>query len=444
MSNLRTTYFDSNGVNKSALIIGVTGGLYSGKTLLSDEIVKRLKESLNIKTAASINQSSFIKEETLKEKDWNSQDPNVLDYDKMIEVLQKLKRGESVKTRKFDIKKKCFEGETEICGAEVVLCVGTLLFCNQKIRDIVDIKIFVDSEEDERLMNLLRSDCKLGRNPYDILVDYENYYKPSYYKYVALKRKMCDIVVPFSVAEHSSVAIELIVNKIKSFCWDLKSSESAQLPQNVTVIKQSPQVRAAFTILRDRLTYQSEFAFYADRIIFIILEQALSLIPHEKKTIKTRSGKEIDGMSPVNKVISVSINMGGCSLEHSLLSLQTGIGCGRIIIEDEPYPAIKYYSLLQIPANHYVILMDHSLRSGTTLITAISKLLELNVSEDKIIFVALIASVVGINAVYSRFPNIKMVVGQIDNTPLNSNKDIPTGFGDYSYRYFGTMPFQFH
>ena len=113
------------------------------------EIIKHL----DISWGTIIHQSSFYIEDKLKDSTFNPESPDSFDWDAMAETITRIKEGKSVKIKKFDSSKKVFVNTVEVNGADVILCIGTMLLTNKNVADLLNIKIFVDSEDDERLMN---------------------------------------------------------------------------------------------------------------------------------------------------------------------------------------------------------------------------------------------------------------------------------------------------
>jgi len=208
----------------------------------------------------------------------------------------------------------------------------------------------------------------------------------------------------------------------------------------VHVLKSTFQIKGLHTIIRDRNTEREDFIFYADRLIRLIIEEALSYLPFLEKTVTTPTGCEYHGVDWATGLCGVSIVRAGESMEAGLRAVCKSVRIGKILIqrnEATATPELFYIKLPKDIAKRYVLLLDPMLATGGSAIRAIQVLLDEGVQEDKIIFVNLIAAPEGINAVTKAFPQVQIVTSEIDEK-LNDVKFILPGIGDFGDRYFGT------
>ncbi|PFH34203.1 putative uracil phosphoribosyltransferase FUR1 [Besnoitia besnoiti] len=210
---------------------------------------------------------------------------------------------------------------------------------------------------------------------------------------------------------------------------------------NVVLMKQTAQLRAMMTIIRDKETPKEEFVFYADRLIRLLIEEALNELPFEKKEIFTPLGAKYQGVSFSSKICGVSIVRAGESMESSLRAVCRGCRIGKILIqrnEDNALPELFYEKLPADISDRWVMLLDPMCATAGTACKAIDVLLKHGVKEERIIFVNILAAPQGIERIFNEHPHVCMVTAAVD-TSLNQKHYIVPGIGDFGDRYFGTI-----
>jgi uracil phosphoribosyltransferase len=210
--------------------------------------------------------------------------------------------------------------------------------------------------------------------------------------------------------------------------------------KNVSVLKFTPQLKALYTLIRDKKTSREDFIFYSDRIIRLLVEEALNFLPVKDKKVITPTEEMFAGVEFEGKICAVSIIRAGESMERAVRDVCQDIRIGKILIQrnEETAEPVLYYSKLQRDiSSRYVLLLDPMLATGGSVCKAIEVLKEKGVKEEKIIFVNLISCPEGIKKVSKEFSKVKIVTGFIDKK-LNSKAYILPGLGDFGDRYFGT------
>lgn len=214
-----------------------------------------------------------------------------------------------------------------------------------------------------------------------------------------------------------------------------------QVSDRVVVLPYTNQLKALYTIIRNKHTRSEDFNFYADRIIRLLVEEGLNLLPVAEKTIETPTGCAFTGGEFLGNICAVSIVRAGESMEKAVRDVCKAIRIGKILIQrDEETAAPKlYYSKLP-PDIHerHVLLLDPMLATGGSAEAAIRILIERGVPENRIVFINLISCPEGVNFITSRFPEIRIVTGYVDQK-LNDRYFIEPGLGDFGDRYFGTF-----
>ncbi|KAI8140609.1 uracil phosphoribosyltransferase-domain-containing protein [Fennellomyces sp. T-0311] len=213
-------------------------------------------------------------------------------------------------------------------------------------------------------------------------------------------------------------------------------TDSYTLPSQVQLLPATPQLKGLMTIIRAKDTPRADFIFYADRIIRLLVEEGLNHLPVINKDVETPTGATYNGIDFEGRICGVSIMRAGESMEQGLRECCRSVRIGKILIqrdEETHQPKLFYAKLPKDIASRYVLLLDPMLATGGSAMQAVQVLLENNVQEDRIIFLNLIASPEGIDAFVKKYPKIKIVAGEVDET-LDENKYIIPGVGDFGCR----------
>jgi uracil phosphoribosyltransferase len=220
------------------------------------------------------------------------------------------------------------------------------------------------------------------------------------------------------------------------------SSIEPFLGTSVHLLPQTAQVRALHTIIRDRTARRDDLVFYSRRIIRLLLEAGLGLLPFEPCEVETPVRRTYDGLRFASQLCGVAVARAGESMEAELRTVCRSIRIGKILIQRDKVtkkPHLYYSALPEDIAKRHVLLLDPMLATGGTALAAIQVLLDKGVAEDRIVFINLITVPEGITAVCRRFPAVKIVTSAIDER-LNENAYMMPGIGDFGDRYFGTDP----
>ena len=197
------------------LIIGVAGGTGSGKSTLAENIRKEFEKDISM-----LSHDYYYKDHdnlSFEERDkLNYDHPDAFETNLLIDHLTKLKNGETIRRPSYSFVKHSREEETyEVIPKKVILVEGILLFENKTLRDLMDIKIFVDADADIRFIRrLLRDVESRGRSLDSVVEQYSTTVKPMHEQFVEPSKKYADIIVP--KGGHNLVALNMIVEKIRS------------------------------------------------------------------------------------------------------------------------------------------------------------------------------------------------------------------------------------
>ncbi|KAK9369281.1 PRTase-like protein [Lipomyces kononenkoae] len=209
-------------------------------------------------------------------------------------------------------------------------------------------------------------------------------------------------------------------------------------PVNVTVLQQTPQLIALYTIIRDVNTQRADFVFYSNRIIRLLVEEGLNHLPVQATSVSTPTDLTYNGLKFQGKICGVSIMRAGESMEQGLRDCCRSVRIGKILIQrdDETAEAKLFYEKLpEDIKDRYVLLLDPMLATGGSAIMAVDVLIAKGVPVERILFVNLISSPEGIAAFAKKFPKLKVITGFIDEG-LNDKKFVIPGLGDFGDRYY--------
>jgi uracil phosphoribosyltransferase len=217
-------------------------------------------------------------------------------------------------------------------------------------------------------------------------------------------------------------------------------SSGPQQRSNLHVLPQTDQLRALHTMIRNRAATRTEFVFYAGRIIRMLIESGLGLLPFEDCEVQTPVGRTYRGRRFASQLCGVSIARAGESMEAGLRAVCPGIRIGKILIQRDKttkLPHLYYAALPPDIAQRHVLLLDPMFATGGTALTAIQVLVDRGVPEDRIVFITLITVPEAIARFCERHPRVQIVTSAVDDR-LNEHAYMLPGVGDFGDRYFGT------
>ncbi|CAH8602080.1 unnamed protein product [Schistosoma guineensis] len=500
----RPPWYNAEGQTQQPFVIGICGGSASGKTSVARVII----ESLDVQWVSLISLDSYYKVLTPEQRlqaiacHYNFDHPSAFDLDLLENHLRRLRDGKTIEVPEYDFKTHSRTSKTNtVYGANIIIIEGILVFYSQAVAKLMDLKVFVDTDADERLSRRLRRDIsERGRELNSVLEQYMRFVKPSYEQFIAPSMAQADIIVPRG--GQNVVALQLIVqhiNKRLKQCglrsrhefakfpfilsngalptdsndttWENNNSTGVNntvddvftmnnhlyhnkqyttngtsdkvcLPPQVHVLPSTPQRLGLHTLIRDRSTNQDAFVFYAERLMRPLCEAAMNLLPHMDIDIETPQGITYRGrkLATGTQICGVSILRAGEVLEPALCAVCKDIRLGKILIQTNPVtsePELHYIRLPRGIKDCFVILMDATVATGAAAIMAMRILVEHDVPEDKIILISLIMASQGVHSVAYTYPKAHIVTTAVDSG-LNDSYHIVPGVGNFGDRYFGT------
>lgn len=198
------------------LIIGIAGGTGSGKTT----VVRKIIAELPPEEVAVISQDSYYKDSSHVppelRQNINFDEPAAFDWPLLVSHLEALKRGEAVETPTYSYLTCTRQAETvHVEPRDVVIVEGILALCDEQLRSMLDVKVFVDADADDRLIRLIARDCvERGRTPQQVLDRYARVLKPMHQMYIEPSKTYADLIVP--QGGHNIVAMRLLTDYIES------------------------------------------------------------------------------------------------------------------------------------------------------------------------------------------------------------------------------------
>ena len=197
------------------IIIGIAGGTGSGKSTLAENIEKEFKHNITM-----LSHDYYYKSNSElpfeERKKLNYDHPDAFETDLLIDHLTKLKNGETIYRPNYSFVEHLREEQTfEVVPKKVILVDGILIFENKELRDMMDIKIFVDTDADIRFIRRLLRDVEdRGRSLNSVVSQYCTTVKPMHEQFVEPSKKYADIIVP--EGGYNVVALNMIIEKIRS------------------------------------------------------------------------------------------------------------------------------------------------------------------------------------------------------------------------------------
>ena len=197
-------------------VIGIAGGTGSGKTT----VVKKLIERLPKGEVAVLHQDSYYKDSSHvpveDRQKINFDEPAAFDWNLLLEHLKMLKQGKAIEMPTYSYITCTRQEETvHMEPHDVVLIEGILVMSDPRLRKMMDIKVFVDADGDDRLIRVISRDCiERGRTAQEVIDRYQQVLKPMHLMHIEPCKRFVDIIVP--EGGHYEVAINLLTDYIKT------------------------------------------------------------------------------------------------------------------------------------------------------------------------------------------------------------------------------------
>ncbi|GKA87973.1 uridine kinase-like protein 4 [Tanacetum coccineum] len=378
------------------VIVGVAGGAASGKTVVCNMIIEQLHDL----RVVLVKQESFYYNLTSKElsevHEYNFDHPDAFNTEKVLTAMEMLKHGKAIDIPEYDFKSYKTGVPQRVNPSDVIILEGILILHDPRVRDMMDMKIFVDTDADVRLERRIRRDTgESGRDISLVLGQYSKFVKPAFDAFILPTKKYADIIIPHEGDNH--LTIDLIGRHIRT---KLGQHDLCKIYPNLYVIQSTFQIRGMHTLIRDFQTTQDDFTFHADRLIRMVVEHGLGHLPFTEKQVTTPTGSVYTGVEFDKRLCGVSVIRSGESMENALRACCKGIKIGKILIRKEG-------------ENGHQVIFEK---------------LPQDISDRH--------APQGVHVVCKKFPRIKIVTSEIE-TGLNQESHVIPGMGEFGDRYFG-------
>lgn len=196
------------------LVIGVTGGSGSGKTTVSRELVARIPDN----SAILLQQDAYYRDQSEKPFEerikTNYDHPDSFETDLFVADLERLLAREAIDKPVYDYEKHTRSSDViHVMPADVIIVDGVLLFNDKRVRDLLDLKVYVDTDDDIRFLRRLERDIEeRGRTVRGVIEQYLATVKPMYHQFVEPTKRYANIIVP--EGGQNKIAIDMITNQI--------------------------------------------------------------------------------------------------------------------------------------------------------------------------------------------------------------------------------------
>jgi uridine kinase len=320
------------------------------------------------------------------------------------------------------------EKTTTIYSPHVLILEGIFALHDQRVLDLLDLKIFAEADADLCLSRRLVRDVKeRGRDVEGCIKQWFGFVKPNFYKFVAPQREIADLIIPRGI--ENKVAITMVSNQVRQTLESKsvqhqtelrrlgKIAEDSPLSENAIVLKQTNQVRGMHTLLLNPSTSREDFVFYFDRMVALLVETAVDFLPFVSHEVITPQNNKYQGLKKDGEVSAVVVLRGGSAFETGLRRTIPDCRSGRVLIQTNyrtGEPELHYRALPANIAEHgLVLILDPQFSTGAAALMAVRVLVDHGVPEERIVFVTYTAGRVGLNRVLSVFPDIRIVVARL-------------------------------
>lgn len=206
------------------IFIGIAGGTASGKTSVSEIIMEEMPEGSSVQL---IRHDDYYKDQshlTMEERYKTNYDhPLAFDNELLVEHLKQLSAGHSILKPKYDFKMHTRSTETEqIFPTQVIILEGLLILEDERIREYLDVKVYVDTDADVRILRRIKRDIEERGRTLDSVIDqYMNSVRPMHIQFIQPSKRFADVILPNG--KTNVVGIDLLLTKIKSILSEQNS-----------------------------------------------------------------------------------------------------------------------------------------------------------------------------------------------------------------------------
>jgi uridine kinase len=196
------------------MFCGLTGGTACGKTSVCKKVIKGIENVSKDVKIVIISQDNYYLETDIDPADHDWDHPNAIDWDLMFQNISDLKHGKPAQMPEWDFVNHCRKAEMKtVQPADIYLLEGILILTNEDVRNLLDLKVFIDVDADTRLSRRIIRDVKeRGRSVDSVLEQYHRFVKPGFDNYIFPTRRHADLIIPRGA--ENQIAIDLLVKTL--------------------------------------------------------------------------------------------------------------------------------------------------------------------------------------------------------------------------------------
>lgn len=450
---------------KEPYLIGIAGCSGSGKTSIASSVIQKL----NVPWTVLLTMDNFYKPLSDEERqlafasEYDFDCPQAIDIDMLVQVLTDLRNGKKalVPTYSFNLHNRTEKWLT-LYGANVIIVEGIYALYDERVLDLLDLKIFIDTNFDICLARRLDRDIvDRGRDIPLIIQQWNKFVKPNYELHIKNTMRNADVLIPRGL--DNTTAIDMLANTIRRQLAEKSKSHIEEINRldgdmkhmwdtiethpRVALVKQSNQMRAMHTILSSQSTPRDDFVFYFDRIATILVSRALDELSVVEgmvapKTVITPINTAFEGIEfGFDSVTAVTLIRGGECFQKALREAVPTMKLGKLLVQADSRTGEPQLHTRSLPPcldpkpqgpegtladeaikelrKSKVILCDGQLYSGGALTMGVAVLLDHGIDIDDIVVVAYAASRIGLSRILFAYPKLKIVLARIDHEPTN-------------------------
>ncbi len=213
---LKSKYFKQPAHMRRSIVVGIAGGTSSGKTT----VTRAIASALNPDNIALLQHDSYYKDLSsfgnMEASNINFDHPDAYDTQLFIDHIRKLKNGDTISQPIYSYTTYRRTGDTCIVKPrQIIIIEGILIFADSNLRDLIDIKVYVDTDDDERLLRRLRRDVlERGRTIESVMRQYIDTVKPMHLEFVEPSKRWADVIIPRG--GENQVALNMVITMLKS------------------------------------------------------------------------------------------------------------------------------------------------------------------------------------------------------------------------------------
>ena len=183
-------------MDDSPVLIGITGGSGSGKTTIVRKISESISDFVFIPQDNYYSSAEFITNKNIT--DFNFDHPNAFDKELMFTHLTDLKNGKTIMMPQYDfVHHRRMDETIEVKSKKVIIFEGIMIFAEKAIRELMDLKIFVDTPDDIRFIRRLQRDVnERGRTQESVIKQYMDVVRPGHFEFIEPTKRFADIIIP--------------------------------------------------------------------------------------------------------------------------------------------------------------------------------------------------------------------------------------------------------